>query len=198
MKVADICTREVVATGRSTSVQQAAVMMRERHVGALVVLADSAQGAQVVGIVTDRDLVIEALARGLDAAQTEVGRFADGKLAAVSADASLDDAIAMMKKGVRRACSSPATAAALRHRHARRPARRDGARDVGDGARGARRHRARDCGAGAAPRRASGRGAHSRVFVRMKRPRCASRSSAPAPSAACWGASSGARARTSS
>ena len=103
MKVADICTREVVATGRSTSVQQAAVLMRERHVGALVVLADSAQGAQVVGIVTDRDLVIEALARGLGATQTEVGRFADGKLAAVSADASLDEAIAMMKKkGVRR------------------------------------------------------------------------------------------------
>ena len=51
--------------------------------GALVVLADSAQGTQVVGIVTDRDLVIEALARGLDATQTEVGRFADGKLAAV-------------------------------------------------------------------------------------------------------------------
>jgi signal-transduction protein with cAMP-binding, CBS, and nucleotidyltransferase domain len=103
MKVADICTREVVATGCSSSVQQAAALMRERHVGALVVLADSAQGTQVVGIVTDRDLVIEALARGLDATQTEVGRFADGKLAAVSAGASLDEAIAMMKKkGVRR------------------------------------------------------------------------------------------------
>ena len=103
MKVADICTREVVATSRSASVQQAAALMRERHVGALVVLADSAQGAQVVGIVTDRDLVIEALARGMDPTQTEVGRFSDGKLAAVGTEASLDDAIAMMKsKGVRR------------------------------------------------------------------------------------------------
>jgi signal-transduction protein with cAMP-binding, CBS, and nucleotidyltransferase domain len=59
--------------------------------------------SSVVGIVTDRDLVIEALARGLDVTQTEIGRFADGKLAAVSADASLDDAIAAMKRrGVRR------------------------------------------------------------------------------------------------
>ena len=99
MKVADICTREVVATGRSTSVREAAALMRERHVGSLVVL----DGSSVVGIVTDRDLVIEALARGLDATQTEIGRFADGKLAAVSAGASLDDAIAAMKKrGVRR------------------------------------------------------------------------------------------------
>jgi CBS domain-containing protein len=103
MKVADICTREVVATGRSTSLREAATLMRERHVGALAVLADSAQGAQVVGIVTDRDLVIEALARGLDPAQTDIGRFADGKLAAVSAGASVDDAIeAMKKRGVRR------------------------------------------------------------------------------------------------
>jgi CBS domain-containing protein len=103
MKVADVCTREVVAAGRSTSLREAATLMRERHVGALVVLSDSAQGAQVVGIVTDRDLVVEALARGLDPAQTEIGRFTDGKLAAVSAGASLDEAIGMMRnKGVRR------------------------------------------------------------------------------------------------
>jgi CBS domain-containing protein len=103
MKVADICTREVVVTGRSTSLQQAAVLMREKHVGSLVVLGDSTDGAHVVGIVTDRDLVIEALARGLDAARTEVGRFAEGKLAAVSAGASPDEAISTMKKkGVRR------------------------------------------------------------------------------------------------
>jgi CBS domain-containing protein len=99
MKVADLCTREVVATGRTTSLREAAALMRERHVGSLVVLHESS----VVGIVTDRDLVIEALARGLDVTQTEIGRFADGKLAAVSADASLDDAIAAMKRrGVRR------------------------------------------------------------------------------------------------
>jgi len=103
MKVADICTREVVATGRSTSLQEAAALMRERHVGALVVLADSAQGAHVAGVVTDRDLVIEGLARGLDPTQTEIGRFTDGKLAAVSAGASLDEAITTMRnKGVRR------------------------------------------------------------------------------------------------
>jgi hypothetical protein len=41
------------------------------------VLADSAQGAQVVGIVTDRDLVIRR-SRAAWATQTEVGRFADG------------------------------------------------------------------------------------------------------------------------
>lgn len=103
MKVADICTREVVATGRTASLQQAASLMRERHVGSLVVIDRSSPNAQVVGIVTDRDLAIEAVARGLDVTQTEIGRFADGKLAAVPAGASIDEATAMMKKrGVRR------------------------------------------------------------------------------------------------
>ena len=103
MKVADICTREVVSTERTSSLQHAATLMREHHVGSLVVIGDSSQGAQVVGIVTDRDVVVEAVARGLDVMQTEIGRFADGKLAAVPAGASLDEAIAMMKKrGVRR------------------------------------------------------------------------------------------------
>jgi CBS domain-containing protein len=103
MKVADICTREVVSANRGASLQQAAALMREHHVGALVVIGDSPQGASVVGILTDRDVVIEAVARGLDVTQTEVGRFADGKLAAVAASAGIDEAIAAMKtKGVRR------------------------------------------------------------------------------------------------
>ena len=103
MKVADICTREVVSTDRTASLQQAAALMRERHVGSLVVIDSSSPNAQVVGIVTDRDLAIEAVARGLDATQTEIGRVAEGKLAAVPAHASIDDAISMMKKrGVRR------------------------------------------------------------------------------------------------
>lgn len=103
MKVADICTREVVSADRGASLQQAAALMREHHVGALVVIGDSPQGASVVGILTDRDVVIEAVARGLDVTQAEVGRFADGKLAAVPASAGIDEAIAAMKtKGVRR------------------------------------------------------------------------------------------------
>jgi len=77
--------------------------MREQHVGTLLVVNSSDGGAQAVGIVTDRDLVIEAMARGLDAARTPVGRLAEGKLAVVRESASVDDAIAAMKeRGVRR------------------------------------------------------------------------------------------------
>ena len=103
MNIGDICTREVVMADQAISLQQAAALMRQHHVGALVVTAGSADGVQAVGMVTDRDLVIEAIARGLDAKETEIGRLADSKLAALPAGAIVDDAIVAMKKqGVRR------------------------------------------------------------------------------------------------
>jgi CBS domain-containing protein len=99
MRIEDICTREVVSVDRACTLQQAATLMRERHVGALLVTADS----QVAGIVTDRDIVLEAVARGLDVTQAEIGRLAEGKLAVVRAGASVDEAIGAMKeRAVRR------------------------------------------------------------------------------------------------
>jgi CBS domain-containing protein len=103
MNIADICTRELVMADKGASLQQAATLMREHHVGTLVVVASTADGVEAVGIVTDRDVVIEAVARGLDARETPIGRLAEGKLAVVPGSASVEEAIAAMKKrGVRR------------------------------------------------------------------------------------------------
>ena len=104
MNIGDVCTREVILVDRNASLQQAAGLMREHHVGALLVTGSSPEGAQtVIGIVTDRDLVIEAVARGLSPTQTEVGRLAQGRLAALPAGASIDEAVSVMKeRGVRR------------------------------------------------------------------------------------------------
>jgi CBS domain-containing protein len=103
MNIADICTQDIVMADQQASLQEAATLMREQHVGTLLVVDNSDGGAQAVGIVTDRDFVIEAMARGLDAAQTPVGQLAEGKLAVVPTSASVDDAIAAMKeRGVRR------------------------------------------------------------------------------------------------
>ena len=57
MPIGAICTRDVVCTGRDTTVSAAARIMRERHVGNLIVV-DEVKGARLpVGIVTDRDIV---------------------------------------------------------------------------------------------------------------------------------------------
>ena len=103
MNLADICTREIVMADAKATLQQAASLMRQHHVGTLVVVTDAGEGMRAVGIVTDRDIVVEAVARGLDVTQAEVGRLAQDKLAAVPMHATVGEAISAMKKaGVRR------------------------------------------------------------------------------------------------
>ncbi len=103
MKVGDICTREIVATDHGTTLEQAAALMREYHVGALLVTQETPSGPMAAGVVTDRDLVILAMARGIAPQQAVVGQLASGRLVTVPAEASVDDAIDVMQKaGVRR------------------------------------------------------------------------------------------------
>jgi CBS domain-containing protein len=66
MAIGEICSREVVLTRRDMSVRAAAELMREYHVGALVVV-DEIGGTRVpVGILTDRDIAVGIVAKGLD------------------------------------------------------------------------------------------------------------------------------------
>src|SRR5574338_560298 len=106
MNVARIYTRSVVAVPRSHTLQQAAILMRDFHVGALLVTEDAPNTDQAIGIVTDRDLVVQALAEGampdelrIDQAMTTmrdagVRRLAvTGEGGAVVGILSLDDVI---------------------------------------------------------------------------------------------------------
>src|SRR5688572_8281396 len=103
MNIGEICTREVVMADRESTLQQAATLMREHHVGMLLVTSNAGAAQQVLGIVTDRDVVVEAVARGLDTTRTELGRLASDKLAALPASAGIGEAISLMKqRGVRR------------------------------------------------------------------------------------------------
>jgi CBS domain-containing protein len=73
MLLKDVCTASVVCCGAQTSALQAASLMRHRHVGDLVVVDDPQGDGIPLGIITDRDLAIEVLGNGLDAAKTPVG-----------------------------------------------------------------------------------------------------------------------------
>ena len=63
MQVSAICNRDIVTIDAQRSLMEAARMMRDHHVGMLVVTCTDAQGEQVCGLVTDRDLVIKLLAQ---------------------------------------------------------------------------------------------------------------------------------------
>jgi signal-transduction protein with cAMP-binding, CBS, and nucleotidyltransferase domain len=102
MKIADFCHREFVTIQAQALLRDAAVLMRERHVDALVVI-DYAEQPHVLGVVTDCDLAIEVLARDLNVATTRIDEIASNSLVAVAATASVHEAVGMMeKRGVRR------------------------------------------------------------------------------------------------
>ncbi|MGV3569366.1 MAG: CBS domain-containing protein [Ramlibacter sp.] len=102
MNVASLCHREVVGIAAESSLHQAATLMAEEHVGALVVVTDS-EPPQVVGILTDRDLALETLGRTGPAGDLRAGHLAHTPPVAVLGTAGLDEAVAAMEKaGVRR------------------------------------------------------------------------------------------------
>jgi CBS domain-containing protein len=111
MNVGSICKRPIVTIDAGESLQRTAMLMREHHVGALVVIeaSEDSPGPRVKGVVTDRDLAIEVLARGGDVMQVPVGRLAQSHLASVPEEADLIDAVALMRtRGVRRLLVSDA------------------------------------------------------------------------------------------
>ncbi|MDH5538363.1 MAG: CBS domain-containing protein [Rhizobacter sp.] len=103
MNVGYICRRHIVAIDSASTLTQAASLMREQHVGALVVTTNGPEGTQVTGLVTDRDLVIDVLARGLDTRGVQIGDLASRRLVSVTENEALSSAIeTMQKSGVRR------------------------------------------------------------------------------------------------
>jgi CBS domain-containing protein len=68
MNVGEICVRNVVTVREFDGLVQAAELMREQHVGYLIVAAPKvdASGLVPVGVLTDRDIVVSVLAKNTD------------------------------------------------------------------------------------------------------------------------------------
>jgi len=99
----NLATSDVVTTERETSLADCARLMRTEHVGSLVVVDEHNGERRPVGIVTDRDIVVEAVALGLDTKALTAGDIMGTRLATVSEDEDLLTALARMREhGVRR------------------------------------------------------------------------------------------------
>jgi CBS domain-containing protein len=73
MLLNSFCMLDVVCCTPRTTVLEAAHLMRHKHVGDLVVVEDDEVQKEPLGIITDRDIVVEVLAKGLAPATTLVG-----------------------------------------------------------------------------------------------------------------------------
>lgn len=103
MNVGEICNRKVVVCYRGTPLVEAARLMREHHVGSLVVVVDRLSERVPVGIVTDRDIAVAVIAKGLDPKALSVGDVISEELLSVREQDGLADALRIMRgRGIRR------------------------------------------------------------------------------------------------
>lgn len=99
----ELCTRNTVIAYRKTGINEAARLMREQHVGSLVVVDETVAGRLTVGVLTDRDIVTAVVARDLNPSALTVGDVMSADPQTVrEADSVLDVLSAMRHKGVRR------------------------------------------------------------------------------------------------
>jgi CBS domain-containing protein len=104
MDVHEVCKPDVVVAYKSMAVSEAARLMRQRHVGSLIVVEEREGGKFPIGMLTDRDITVSVVARDLDARSLAVGEAMSTNIVAVREDDSMLDALALMRRrGVRRA-----------------------------------------------------------------------------------------------
>lgn len=103
MPVKDVCVRSVVHVNRDTTIQDAAHLMRQHHVGDLIVADSNYDGVRPVGIITDRDIVLSVVAPKLDASVITVGDIMGDDLVTCREDMGVSEVIHKMRgRGVRR------------------------------------------------------------------------------------------------
>ena len=96
----EIMTSGVECAGVDDTITEAARKMRDLGVGALPICGDD---NRLKGMITDRDIVLNCVAEGMDTTQTKVQDYAGDEVVTIGADDSIEDALATMSKhGVRR------------------------------------------------------------------------------------------------
>ncbi|HEY7869720.1 MAG TPA: CBS domain-containing protein [Methylomirabilota bacterium] len=94
-----ICIKPVVTASAQMTVEEAARAMRSKNVGALVVV----NAGRPIGMLTDRDVAVEVVAKGMDPDTTRVGEVMHKKPITIHQDLGiLDAAKVFAKTGVRR------------------------------------------------------------------------------------------------
>lgn len=96
-KVRDIMSTHMAVVDDDADVERAAALLAESDVGALPVRGGA--DARLKGMLTDRDIVVKVVARGLSPASVSVGELMTGSaVVTVGADDSVDEAIEAMKR----------------------------------------------------------------------------------------------------
>ena len=103
MTTGKLCKRDVITIHRDATIRDAARLMRKHHVGCLVITEAKAGRTEPVGILTDRDIVMEVIAEDINLNEVSVGDIMSYALLKVSeCDSIIETAQRMRARGVRR------------------------------------------------------------------------------------------------
>ena len=103
MSAGEYCNRDVVIISKDAAIRDAVNLLRNYHVGDVVVVERVAGKNHPIGILTDRDIVVEILAKDVDATSVTVGDVMSLKLVTVTEQTSLLDTLeSMHQHGIRR------------------------------------------------------------------------------------------------
>lgn len=95
MKVKDIMTKDLVVADKDDTILDVAKLMKHHNIGCVPVLDD---GEKVLGVITDRDIVMNMARFNLDPANTFASEIASDVVYKVKPEADVGDALALMKK----------------------------------------------------------------------------------------------------
>ena len=103
MNLSELCNRSAVIAYPDMSLADAALLMRVRHVGSLVIVGERLGERVPVGMLTDRDIVVATVAQDLDPRAIKVGDIMTRELVTVAENATVTDALSLMReRGIRR------------------------------------------------------------------------------------------------
>jgi CBS domain-containing protein len=105
VEVSKLCKSNLVTVRPSDELTTAAQLMREKHVGYVIVVEPILQEGTIkpVGVITDRDIVVSVVARGVDPRTLRVGEVMTQKPVVVSEGDTVQNAIQEMRRmGIRR------------------------------------------------------------------------------------------------
>lgn len=104
MIIATLCSRRPVSVSTGAPISDVARLMRDRHVGAVIVTESGPEPVRVIGIITDRDIVRAQLERTADLSRLSAGEVMTRNPFVITEEDSVDGAIAHLRAwGVRRA-----------------------------------------------------------------------------------------------
>ena len=92
MKAKDVMTKDPATLGPEATLGEAATLMRQEDCGSIPIV----DGGRLVGIVTDRDIVIRAIATGKDVRSTKVSEVMSADPVCISPDTDVDEAANVM------------------------------------------------------------------------------------------------------